>query len=317
MGRKRAIAIAMAVALCAAGPAAAQSGSAPDTLSPEGPATLERTWLGARPAIAYGPRVIVEWSVRVGPGGRAGRVALRTISGIGGPPKTGGSRGATVTLPAEPGTYSFPARLALLDSDEIALDQETGGHAILATHPHRGDKTGVEDDLENPWAVDLWRPPLAPGERREPDERMRGRELLVETRSERDIDADGYGDESQDVTDLALYTTTARRGRRRTHVRVEVRNAGRRAIALPQLDLDLRRGDRLRGLRAPSCSCTWLSAPLDPADRAIALPSLAPGAAATVSFTVIRAKRTRRLRARASAEGVDPTPERAVIRLRR
>src|SRR4051812_34190580 len=85
-----------AVAGAVAFPAAA---SAAD-LTPAGPATLRdrSDALHACPAV-FLPSVSVAWQVQVGEGGRAGTVQ----------PRVDGVMGDPVQLPAEPGTYTFPA----------------------------------------------------------------------------------------------------------------------------------------------------------------------------------------------------------------
>lgn len=318
----RSILTALAAAL-AAGPATASAAttSAPDTLTPEGPATLRQTWLGARPAIAPVPGVIVGWSVRVGAGGRGGPVALRVLGEAAGPASS------RVDLPATPGLHSFPARLPV-EAYEVALDQETGGHAILHTHPHTGEPG---DTTANPHAVDIWRPPLAAGERREPAERLSDRELLVDVKWERDIDEDGYGDATQDTTDLHLGATARRRGRI-VRARVVLRNRGERLVAHPQVTVALRSRDRLRGLRATGCGtsvaftratpepgrCALISPVDQPAHRIIGLPAIAPGRARVVTFAILPGTGTRRrIKLTAAAEGRDPTPARATLRTRR
>jgi hypothetical protein len=70
------------------------------------------------------PSVLTGWRATVGPGGRAGTVRVRVRT------RTGDQVvGDPVQLPAEPGTYTFPA--PRVEGTAIGLDQATGGHAIM------------------------------------------------------------------------------------------------------------------------------------------------------------------------------------------
>src|SRR3954465_5014928 len=107
---------------------AAQS---PDTLTPEGPATLYSDWHGAvtlegpHPALLTGVRVVV------GPGGRAGTVRslVRVSPAVGEQGPRGVYVGQPVTLPAEPGTYTFSAPHVFADSRDLnhGIAPETRG----------------------------------------------------------------------------------------------------------------------------------------------------------------------------------------------
>src|SRR5262245_28341708 len=83
----------------------------PETLTPDGPATLYSSWHGAVTAEGEHPELLVGFRVVVQPGGRAGNVRFLVNEA----PAFGeeGTRavhvGPWVTLPAEPGTYTFGA----------------------------------------------------------------------------------------------------------------------------------------------------------------------------------------------------------------
>ena len=88
----------------------------------------------------------------VQPGGKAGTVRLLVNH------RGTVHAGAPFTLPAEPGTYVYPAPHVLHDYREITfgIEQETGGHAIAAQtrcEPEEG-----EDDVCNDQSVDVYRP---------------------------------------------------------------------------------------------------------------------------------------------------------------
>ena len=90
-------------------------GAAASENTPDGPATLI-THSGA-PAEAG--RVLMSWTVTVGPGGREGIVR----------PLLGGITGEPVELPATPGTYTFP--LPRTATAPLGLVQDSGDHAIV------------------------------------------------------------------------------------------------------------------------------------------------------------------------------------------
>src|SRR3954447_2290101 len=216
---------------------AAQS---PDTLTPQGPATLYSDWHGAvttegeQPALVTGIRVVVQ------PGGRAGTIRLlvqeRPAFDENGPRAV--HVGEPVTLPAEPGTYTFPAPHVFADYRSVVfgIEQETGGHAIAAQI--RCTPADGEDDICNDQSVDVYRPPLggAIPDRRTASEVQRGRKLTIEPITEPDVDGDGAGDESEDRTNLRASATTQRlRGHRRAFD-ITVENAGPRTADRPQME---------------------------------------------------------------------------------
>ena len=85
--------------------------------------------------------------------------------------------GEPVTLPAEPGTYTFSAPHVFADYRNVTygIEQETGGHAITAQtrcSPEDGD-----GDICASQSVDVYRPPLGAAipDRRTATEVQRGR----------------------------------------------------------------------------------------------------------------------------------------------
>ncbi len=178
-------------------PAAARA----QTLTPEGPATLD---------IEYGPNVacpaigsftvLTKWQVRVGPGG-AGGVVRPAIYGVLGDP---------VVLPAEPGTYTFPAPHMSWSScgANIGLVQETGGHALV-----------VPEDTGLGRHIIVKRDGQA-------DERIDQSQLAITPVTEPDNDRDLLGDLTEDRTDLTLTAAPTRDAIGRLSVAVTVTNAG-------------------------------------------------------------------------------------------
>src|SRR6266567_2582444 len=93
--------------------------------TPDGPATLttEGRLPGGIPSVvAVPPQVLMAWRITVGPGGRAGTVRP-TFNLSDGRIVTGDA----VVLPAEPGTYTFPA--PRLYARVAGLVQTEGGQA--------------------------------------------------------------------------------------------------------------------------------------------------------------------------------------------
>jgi len=188
MSRAAAVALAALALLAAAALAGAQQQPRqpePNQLTPDGPATLQQRFLGIVAAVECepAPYVLTSWSVRVGPGGRAGRVALRV-------PGRSASTPA-VTLPATPGLYRFPTRVrsgCLPPTGDLALVQETGGHAVLFRY---GEGDPGSDEAREVWRLDVFRAAA-------PTERLQGVRLVVRAGVEPDLDADLAGDRTQD-----------------------------------------------------------------------------------------------------------------------
>lgn len=214
----------------------ALAAQAPDTLTPDGPATLYSDWHGAVTLEGSHPELLTGFRVLVQPGGRAGTIRLLVhVRSFDDPsiPQTV-SVGQPVTLPAEPGTYTFPAPHVFADYRDVTygIEQETGGHAIAAQircSPEEG-----ESDICNDQSMDVYRPPLGGAF---PDRRtaevQRGRELTIEPITEPDADRDNAGDESEDRTNLRASGTTRRLPGHRRAFDITVENAGPRTADLP------------------------------------------------------------------------------------
>jgi hypothetical protein len=193
----------LAAALFATGAAlAAESAAAAQgTVTPAGPATIRGTSLGAFTLELRPPEIVVGWTVTVGAASNAGPVRLRVLRG--------GDRGTVVgsgpmeALPATSGTYAFslPVGIPYDNRDaDLALDQQVGGHAIVAPH---------FDGLGDVHALDVFRPPLAEDAADVAfTERRPRQELLVRGTIERDVDEDLVGDVTQDVGDLRLLSAS-------------------------------------------------------------------------------------------------------------
>ena len=197
------LALGLLIALAAAAPAAAQQYPA-DTATPDGSATLYGHWTGARTMQCDGPRSVVAFTVRVGPGSRVGRVRLRIVRTEGGG-LTGVRSGGWVDLPATPGDHRFATsvHLGACQTDEaVALEQETGGHVIVHRHPPgNGDRLNDRSLLNELWTI---QPAVADGQTVVPD-RHRAQDLQMGWDVEADLDRDGLGDATQDPTPGAPY----------------------------------------------------------------------------------------------------------------
>ena len=149
--------------------------------------------------------------------------------------------GPPVTLPAEPGTYTFPAPHVFADYRSITygIEQETGGHAIMAQI--RCEPEDGEGDFCSSQSVDVYRPPLggAIPDRRTASDVHRGRELTIEPIRESDADGDGAGDQSEDRTNLRASATTRRLSGHRRAFDITVENAGPRTADRPQVQARL------------------------------------------------------------------------------
>jgi hypothetical protein len=199
----------------AAGAAAFPATAAADN-TPAGPATLTVGYDGpiACPASSIGPGVLVAWQVDVGDGGQAGTVR----------PVFGDVVGDPVELPAQAGTYTFPA--PHISSGIFGcgytpgLVQTTGEHAVL-----RHDAPAIQF--------------VAVAREGQPEERIAGARLAVRPVVQRDIDRDLVGDETEDRTDLRIATSAAREADGRARIVVTVANAGPLAADLPALTTKL------------------------------------------------------------------------------
>ena len=210
-----------------------------ETLTPEGPATLYRDWHGLMTDEGEHPELLTGFRVVVQPGGRAGtiRFLVHEHPAYGGQGPRTVHVGAPVTLPAEPGTYTFPAPHVFADYRSVTygIEQETGGHAITAQI--RCEPEDGEGDVCNSRSVDVYRPPLggAVPDRRTASEVQRGRELTIEPLTEPDVDLDGAGDETEDRTNLRASATTQRLSGHRRAFDITVENAGPRTADRPRV----------------------------------------------------------------------------------
>jgi hypothetical protein len=232
---------------------AAQS---PETLTPEGPATLYSDWHGGMTLEGEHPELLTGFRVVVQPGGRAGtiRFLVHESPAFDAEGPRAVHVGRPVTLPAEPGTYTYPAPHVFADYRNVTygIEQETGGHAIAAQircSPEEG-----ESDVCNSQSVDVYRPPLGAAipDRRTATEVQRGGELTIEPITEPDVDRDGAGDETEDRTNLRASATTKRlRGHRRAFA-ITVENAGPRTADRPRVQAYFRPSPGL-GSWSPAC----------------------------------------------------------------
>ena len=209
----------------------------PDTLTPEGPATLYSDWHGGQTDEGPHPELLTGFRIVVQPGGRAGtiRFLVSTRPEPGEPGQPTVSVGDPVTLPAEPGTYTFPAPHVFADYRDVTygIEQETGGHAIAVQNrcaPEEG-----EGDICASQSVDVYRPPLGATvpDRRTASDVQRGRQLTIDPITEPDVDGDGAGDETEDRTNLRASATTQRLTGYRRAFDVTIENAGPRTADRP------------------------------------------------------------------------------------
>ena len=231
-------------------------GQVPETLTPEGPATLYSDWHGAVTLEGEHPALLTGFRVVVQPGGRAGTIRFLVHQS----PAFGqqGTRmvhvGQPVTLPAEPGTYTFPAPHVFADSRSVTygIEQETGGLAITAQS--RCSPEDGEGDVCNSQPVDVYRPPLGAAipDRRSASIVQRGRELTIEPIMEPDIDGDGAGDQTEDRTNLRASATTQRLSGHRRAFDITVENAGPRTADHPLVQANFLPSPGL-GAWSPAC----------------------------------------------------------------
>jgi hypothetical protein len=227
--------------------------------TPSGPATLtsartETIGIGgpvSAPPYDSTARVLMNWTVTVGPGGRAGPVR----------PVVGGVAYDPVELPSTPGTYTFPAprvRLAL----PLGLVQETGEHAIVTREACRPQVERDADPCETSW-VDVQRAG-------QPDIRDRGAQLAIGWNSEPDVDGDLRGDETEDRTDLRVSAVPTREPDGRLRLAVTLTNAGTLTADLPSLDVSWLAGARWAGGCAASSTFPGcVSPPLAPGESRV------------------------------------------------
>jgi hypothetical protein len=214
-------------------------GGAASEFTPDGPATL----ISHSGAPVEAGRVLISWTVTVGPGGREGVVR----------PLLGGVTGEPVELPATPGTYTFP--LPHTATAPLGLVQETGQHAIVTRELCRPAIERSLDPCETKW-LDIRRA-------REDDVQDRGAQLAITFNSEPDVDADLRGDVTEDRTDLRVSTVPAREPDGRLRVDVTLTNAGALPADRPSFDVSWLAGASFEGGCAtpfPQCVTAPLAA---------------------------------------------------------
>lgn len=288
----------------------------PVPTTPAGAATVSSQWRGASTAEGRPPEVLQAVTVTVGPGGNAGLVRLR-VSDPSTDPGRGVLLGDWVPLPAEPGAYTFPAPRLLIDyrTVVVALDQQTGGHAIVADRPCTAELGRWADPCQLV-SLDAWMPILPDGASGAPPElqpgtapptlREPGRQLQIATVREIDRDGDLAGDRTEDRTDLAVRAEAVRgRGGRTT---ITVVNRGPRTADWPRVTIDRPRMQGWSPARGwtPACAAPQTRNFLSPPAGAgvyCDLPALAPGQQHTVSLPT--ADDGRPLVISVSAEGSD------------
>lgn len=266
--------LAVAGFLLALMPAAAVAAErAPTDLTPDGPANLTPRFTGASPAICGGPRVLTGWRATVGSGGRSGQVRVIAL-GADGPVV-----GESVTLPAEPGTYTFPAPHVHSGCGGfgLGLAQSAGGHAVVWRE--------ACDPALAPWAnaCDAWHVDIdRDGQLRETWD---GAGLALAAVDEPDIDADLRGDRTEDRTDLSLSTRATWAPDGKVRIALTVSNAGPLTADLPYLASE--RLDRAPAASWPlPCPATYqaLLAAARGGHNACLLPPLSPGGQQTVTL---------------------------------
>jgi len=224
-----------------------------DTLTPDGPATLTTHYAGPVPPIAPAPpRVLTGWKVTVGSGGRAGTLRLRVSTDAG---QT--VLGDPVQLPADPGTYMFPA--PRVHGSVIGVDQTAGGHAILKAYACRPELGSFGDPCQI-WSVQAFKGDPPPGTGGTPDETIAAASLAIETESARDMDSDLRPDLTEDSTDLRVTAAAPQTDRAGgLSVRVTLTNAGPLSADLPALAAAAPADAVIRWADCPSTASTaWL-----------------------------------------------------------
>jgi len=313
-----------AATLLLAGPGAAAAEDAPDTLTPDGPATVSSVWRGAVTTEGRGPEVLTGVRVTVGPGGRGGPIRLRVSSHL--DPDRGTQLGPWVDLPAEPGVYRFPAPALRWDYRDgvIAIDQQVGGHAIVrksACTPEQGQYGDVCQIVSLDVFHGLADGDSGAGTDTTPPERVPGQQLAVTGVFTGDRDRDRVPD-AEDRTDLRLTATRTFAADGSSTIRATIVNAGPRTADLPILAIDtaLRREAWTPACRveepAPGFGGSfplgvqgWDTISWCP------LAALAPGASVTLSGPLSSALANERVAVNASGDGEDLVPADNLVKL--
>ncbi len=272
--------------------AALEASASADTVTPDGFATLTNGYTGLDKP--YG-QLLVGWRVVVAPGGNAGIVRLR-VADRANPASV--VIGDPVLLPAEPGTYTFPAPHRA-KADIVGLDQETGGHAIVQTRPCAPEHGRWGDPCQ------LWTVDAAPGGQ------TAGAHLNIEGIYEEDVDGDLLGDRTEDRTDLVVGTpVTSHAPDGRLRIDFPLTNKGPLPADAPLVAASGLSQKEWQG------TCNWRGTSLDFLESELryafslstcGLAALAPGTTRTVTlFAAVTAADTITLRA--GAEGPDLQP---------
>jgi hypothetical protein len=300
-----------AIALAAALLPASVRADDPTELTPDGPATLMNVYSG--PVLAYGnlyASVLVAVRVQVGPGGRGGSVRVRVHTTGWSDPRPVPAQtavGDPVDLPAEPGTYTFPAPHVSWDVRDASLgiDQTTGGHAIVSRQACRPDLGRAGDpcqvDATNVFAGD---PP--PGSDGTPSATIAGAQLTITGIAEIDKDADLLGDATEDRTDLKI--TSAPLGPTSpgwAGWAVTITNAGPLQADLPSLATSFPGGTDAHWDQG--CQPDDLPYVHSPDRRVCPLAALAPGASRTLTL-IAHPQDAGLTEVSAQAEGPDLNP---------
>jgi hypothetical protein len=199
--------------------------------TPDGPATLLGRFVGASTLEGRAPEVLVAVRVVVGEGGRAGTIRIRANYGA------NTLVGDPVQLPAEPGTYTFPAPHIRWDyrGGQLAIDQTTGGHAIVVERAC-APELGRHADPCQIYSLDVFGGDPPPGTAGTPTEQRPGASLALTGIFEGDSDQDLRGDKTEDRTDLQVSAVPGRDPDGRLRVAVTVHNAGPLTADLPVLN---------------------------------------------------------------------------------
>lgn len=218
------------VVAAVAGAALFPASAAAADLTPAGPATLLSQWLGASTTEGRPPEVLVAAEITVAPGGRPGTIRVR------GAYRDVNAVGDDVHLPAEPGTYRFPAPHIRWDyrGSQIGFDQVSGGHAVVlqdACNPAAGDWV----DPCKIKRVNVFSPPSEAASQPLP-----GAQLAVKAIYEADIDQDFVGDQTEDRTDLRISAVATRATDGKLRITATVTNAGPRAADMPGISTPLK-----------------------------------------------------------------------------
>jgi hypothetical protein len=214
------------------------------------------------------PEVLVAWRADVSAGGAAGMVRVRAQMGAGGT----AALGDPVLLPAEPGSYTFPAPHLRWDyrGGRLGLEQTTGGHQIVNRRPCQPEYGWWGDPCQI-YRVDVLDPP---------GESWAGAQLALTGITEVDLDEDLRGDATEDRTDLRMRAATSRDDDGRLRTTVVLTNAGPLAADRPAL----------KAVSSPGISARWQntcaleSTQTLPSRHSCVLEPLAAGASRTLTL---------------------------------